>query len=97
MGLLLDFVPNHMGVARGENAYWNDVLENGPSSIHAPMFDIDWAPLEGELARKVLLPLLDAHFGRRWSAAISAPRSRAAPSSSASTARACPSIRARSR
>ncbi len=63
MGLLLDFVPNHMGVARGENAYWMDVLENGPSSIHAPMFDIDWAPLEGELARKVLLPLLDAHFG----------------------------------
>jgi (1->4)-alpha-D-glucan 1-alpha-D-glucosylmutase len=31
MGLLLDFVPNHMGVARGENAYWTDVLENGPS------------------------------------------------------------------
>ena len=63
MGLLLDFVPNHMGVARGENAYWMDVLENGPSSIHAPMFDIDWAPLKSELARKVLLPLLDAPFG----------------------------------
>jgi (1->4)-alpha-D-glucan 1-alpha-D-glucosylmutase len=64
MGLLLDFVPNHMGVARGENAYWTDVLENGPSSIHAPMFDIDWAPLKSELARKVLLPLLDAPFGK---------------------------------
>jgi (1->4)-alpha-D-glucan 1-alpha-D-glucosylmutase len=63
MGLLLDFVPNHMGVARGENAYWTDVLENGPSSIHAAMFDIDWAPLKSELARKVLLPLLDAPFG----------------------------------
>ncbi len=63
MGLLLDFVPNHMGVARGENAYWLDVLENGPSSIHASMFDIDWAPLKSELARKVLLPLLDAPFG----------------------------------
>jgi (1->4)-alpha-D-glucan 1-alpha-D-glucosylmutase len=64
MGLLLDFVPNHMGVARGENAYWTDVLENGPSSIHAPMFDIDWAPLKSELARKVLLPVLDAPFGK---------------------------------
>lgn len=63
MGLLLDFVPNHMGVARGENAYWTDVLENGPSSIHAAVFDIDWAPLKSELARKVLLPLLDAPFG----------------------------------
>ena len=64
MGLLLDFVPNHMGVARGENAYWIDVLENGPSSIHASMFDIDWAPLKSELLRKVLLPLLDAPFGK---------------------------------
>ena len=64
MGLLLDFVPNPMGVARGENAYWNDVLENGPSSIHAQVFDIDWAPLKSELARKVLLPLLDAPFGK---------------------------------
>ncbi len=64
MGLLLDFVPNHMGVAQGANAYWTDVLENGPSSIHAPMFDIDWAPLKSELARKVLLPVLDAPFGK---------------------------------
>jgi (1->4)-alpha-D-glucan 1-alpha-D-glucosylmutase len=63
LGLVLDFVPNHLGVARGENAYWNDVLENGPSSIHAPMFDIDWAPLKSELERKVLLPLLDAPYG----------------------------------
>lgn len=64
MGLLLDFVPNPMGVARGENAYWNDVLANGPSSIHAQVFDIDWAPLKSELARRVLLPLLDAPFGK---------------------------------
>ena len=42
MGLLLDFVPNHMGVARGENAYWLDVLENGPSSIHASRRMTPW-------------------------------------------------------
>src|SRR5690606_36463291 len=29
MGLILDFVPNHMGIG-SENMYWQDVLENGP-------------------------------------------------------------------
>src|SRR5689334_6608439 len=35
MGLLLDFVPNHMGIGSGDNVWWQDVLENGPSAIHA--------------------------------------------------------------
>src|SRR5262245_54619764 len=30
MGLILDVVPNHMCVG-ADNAWWNDVLENGPS------------------------------------------------------------------
>ena len=30
MGLILDFVPNHMGIAAGLNDWWQDVLENGP-------------------------------------------------------------------
>ncbi|XXT22865.1 malto-oligosyltrehalose synthase [Sorangium sp. So ce429] len=64
MGLLLDFVPNHMGVGTSDNAWWNDVLENGPSSLHAPFFDIDWAPLKTELKQKVLLPVLGDHYGR---------------------------------
>lgn len=29
---IVDFVPNHMGIGTGTNAWWNDVLENGPSS-----------------------------------------------------------------
>ncbi|WP_437552232.1 malto-oligosyltrehalose synthase [Sorangium sp. So ce367] len=64
MGLLLDFVPNHMGVGTSDNAWWNDVLQNGPSSLYAPFFDIDWAPLKTELKHKVLLPVLGDHFGR---------------------------------
>ncbi|WP_050436224.1 malto-oligosyltrehalose synthase [Chondromyces crocatus] len=63
MGLVLDFVPNHMGVGATENAWWADVLENGPSSLYAPYFDIDWYPVKAELRNKVLLPVLGDHYG----------------------------------
>ncbi|MEG8054584.1 alpha-amylase family glycosyl hydrolase [Sphingomonas aerolata] len=36
MGMIVDIVPNHMGVAGGENGWWNDVLANGASSHYAP-------------------------------------------------------------
>jgi (1->4)-alpha-D-glucan 1-alpha-D-glucosylmutase len=42
MGVVIDIVPNHMGVAGGENAWWNDVLAHGQDSDHAGVFDIDW-------------------------------------------------------
>ena len=61
--LILDFVPNHMGVAAGLNTWWQDVLENGPSSPYAGWFDIDWQPLKPELDNKVLLPVLGDQFG----------------------------------
>ena len=41
-----------------------DVLENGPSSIYAPYFDIDWHPLKADLHDKVLLPILGDQYGR---------------------------------
>jgi (1->4)-alpha-D-glucan 1-alpha-D-glucosylmutase len=41
MGLLLDIVPNHMGVSE-HNKLWMDVLEHGRSSAYAPFFDIEW-------------------------------------------------------
>lgn len=63
MGHLLDIVPNHMGIGGGINPWWMDVLENGPSSRFAPFFDIDWHPLQPELAGKVLLPVLGDQFG----------------------------------
>lgn len=60
---LLDVVPNHMGVAGDDNAWWFDVLENGPASPYASFFDIDWMPLKPDLANKVLLPILGDQFG----------------------------------
>jgi len=62
MGQLLDVVPNHMGIER-DNRLWFDVLENGPSSIYAKFFDIDWAPVKEELRDKVLLPILGDQYG----------------------------------
>ena len=63
MGQVLDVVPNHMGIARSANRWWQDVLENGPSSRYAKIFDIDWQPLKPELAYKVLLPILGDQYG----------------------------------
>jgi (1->4)-alpha-D-glucan 1-alpha-D-glucosylmutase len=64
MGMIVDFVPNHMGIEHAANPWWRDVLENGPASIYARFFDIDWHPLKSELADKVLLPVLGEQYGR---------------------------------
>jgi (1->4)-alpha-D-glucan 1-alpha-D-glucosylmutase len=64
MGQVLDFVPNHVGIAEPLNEWWMDVLENGPSSRYAPYFDIDWHPLKSDLHDKVLLPILSDQYGR---------------------------------
>ena len=64
MGQILDFVPNHMGIAEPLNHWWMDVLENGPSSTFAPYFDIDWRPIKADLHDKVLLPILGDQYGR---------------------------------
>jgi len=63
MGLILDIVPNHMGVMGSDNSWWLDVLENGESSAYAGFFDIDWHPLKDELHGKVLIPVLHDHYG----------------------------------
>src|SRR5688572_31478802 len=54
----VDLVPNHMGIAKSANPWWQDVLENGANSRYAAVFDIDWKPLKPELEQKVLLPVL---------------------------------------
>src|SRR5690242_21399919 len=64
MGQVLDIVPNHMGIGESSNTWWVDVLENGPSSIYAPFFDIDWNPITQKLQNKVLLPILGQQYGR---------------------------------
>lgn len=63
MGIILDIVPNHMGVMGSDNAWWLDVLENGESSVYATYFDIDWHPQKDELDGKVLIPVLHDHYG----------------------------------
>jgi (1->4)-alpha-D-glucan 1-alpha-D-glucosylmutase len=63
MGLVLDMVPNHMGVGNGDNPWWQDVLENGRSSQYADFFDIDWEPVKTELRNKVLIPTLGNQYG----------------------------------
>ena len=54
LGQVLDIVPNHMALAGRANAWWWDVLENGPSSRYASYFDIDWDPPQHKLAAIVL-------------------------------------------
>lgn len=63
MGQIMDLVPNHMGVMGADNQWWLDVLENGPASIYASFFDVDWHPLKTELHNKVLLPILGQSYG----------------------------------
>ena len=44
MGVLVDIVPNHVGVATpAENAWWWDLLTHGRGSSYAAAFDVDWA------------------------------------------------------
>jgi (1->4)-alpha-D-glucan 1-alpha-D-glucosylmutase len=64
MGLILDVVPNHMGISGARNGWWMDVLENGPSSPFSCYFDIDWRPVKPELENKVLLPILEDQYGQ---------------------------------
>ncbi|MGN8026110.1 malto-oligosyltrehalose synthase [Microbacterium sp. 22242] len=55
LGVLVDVVPNHVGVsAPRENPWWWDVLRLGRESPHAVAFDIDWRRGGG----KVTLPIL---------------------------------------
>ena len=63
MGQILDVVPNHMGIGQSCNAWWQDVLENGPSSRYSTFFDIDWHPVKHELEDKVLLRILGDQYG----------------------------------
>lgn len=63
MGLILDFVPNHMGVGGADNAWWLDVLEWGPASPHAQDFDINFEPGRASLRGKILVPFLGDHYG----------------------------------
>ncbi len=58
MGLILDIVPNHMGINSPENFWWWDVLTNGERSRYAGYFDIEWLATDKNLTGKILIPVL---------------------------------------
>ncbi len=67
LGLLLDFVPNHMGINGPGllNTWWRDILENGAYSRYAGFFDIDWEGNDDdERPGQVMVPILEDHYGR---------------------------------
>jgi malto-oligosyltrehalose synthase len=53
LGLIVDFVPNHLAADLG-NPWWRDVLAHGQDSPYADFFDISWEAGGG----KVCLPIL---------------------------------------
>jgi len=63
LGLIIDFVPNHVGVHFSDNPWWLDVLEWGQASPHAVSFDIDWDQLPYRARGGVLLPILGSSYG----------------------------------
>ena len=63
LGQLLDVVPNHMAITGRDNAWWWDVLANGPASVYAEYFDVDWDSPAGGLRNTVLLPILGEPYG----------------------------------
>ncbi|ASO21370.1 (1-_4)-alpha-D-glucan 1-alpha-D-glucosylmutase [Actinoalloteichus hoggarensis] len=53
LGLVVDVVPNHMGVAvPAANPWWWEVLREGSAAVHADYFDIDFS------RGPILLPVL---------------------------------------
>jgi (1->4)-alpha-D-glucan 1-alpha-D-glucosylmutase len=64
LGLILDFVPNHVGVHFADNPWWLDVLEWGQASSQAVSFDIDWDVLPYRARGGVLLPIIGSSYGQ---------------------------------
>ena len=71
LGVLIDIVPNHMGVATPEqNAWWWDLLTHGRQSRYAEAFDVDWDFGGGKIRIPVLgetqNPPLEIRDGCLW-------------------------------
>ncbi len=64
LGQVIDVVPNHMAISKGENPWWWDVLENGSSSRFASFFDVDWDFSGDRWPNKVLIPVLGDQYGK---------------------------------
>lgn len=64
MGLILDFVPNHVGVEFADNPWWLDMLEYGRASSHAATFDVEWDMLSHRSRDGILAPILGKVYGK---------------------------------
>ncbi|MCB8822192.1 malto-oligosyltrehalose synthase [Microvirga rosea] len=62
LGLVLDIVPNHMGVGGKDNPWWLSVLEWGRLSPVADAFDIDWERPGAN--GKLIVPFLGDLYGK---------------------------------
>ncbi|MCW2787557.1 MAG: treY [Marmoricola sp.] len=55
MGVLVDIVPNHVGVAvPADNPWWWDLLRGGQQSEFATYFDVDWDVADGRIRLPVV-------------------------------------------
>jgi len=61
MGLIVDFVPNHMA-ASPQNPWWMDMLRHGRGAAGAAFFDIDWRREEGYQYPVINLPILGSEL-----------------------------------
>lgn len=64
LGLIIDIVPNHMGVGGADNPWWLHVLKWGSHSQYARWFDIDWNSPDPTLHGKILLPFLGDQYAQ---------------------------------
>lgn len=55
IGIVADFVPNHVGIEKGETGWWQSVLRDGQASKYAKYFDIF---LNDHSDGKLVLPFL---------------------------------------
>ncbi len=60
--LVLDVVPNHMGIESPDNRWWWSVLTLGQKSEYARCFDIDWNSPDPRFRGKVALPILSERY-----------------------------------
>ncbi len=66
MGLILDIVPNHMGIG-ASNPYWEEMLRHGRDAQYASWFDVDWdahPKFRGQVVLPVLGGALDEVLGK---------------------------------
>ncbi len=63
IGLIVDMVPNHVGLATSSNPWWRDLLRYGENSRYANFFDINWATQPHLPSGVVVYPILGQPFG----------------------------------